>query len=86
MYIQDINAGIHSNGIYSVLDDNWIKFPDKITGVKQYVFADELQDWTNHVNKVINEKNYEKVIDTINKIYMIRSNGLAKDGEFGKGN
>ena len=86
MYIQDINAGIHSNGIYSVLDDDWIKFPDKITGVTQYVFPDEMQDWTNHVNKVIAEKNYEKVIDAINKIYMIRSKGLAKDGEFGKGN
>lgn len=86
MYVQDINAGIHSNGIYSVLDDDWIKFPDKITGVTQYVFPDEMQDWTNHVNKVISEKNYEKVIDAINKIYMIRSKGLATDGEFGKGN
>lgn len=86
MYIQDINAGIHSNGIYSVLDDDWIKFPEKITGVTQYDFTNEINYWKQIVSDVLARKDQEEISDTINKIYMIRSNGLAKDGEFGKGN
>lgn len=86
LYIQDINSGIHSNGIYSVTEDNWIKFPKPITDIHQYDFTNELENWTATINDMIENKNYEAIINAINKIYMIRSNGLAKDGEYGKGN
>ena len=86
MYVQDINDGINSNGIYSVLEDNWIKFPKEITNIKQYDFSNEIADWKSIANNVINDGNYDKIINLINKIYMIRSNGLAVDGEYGRGN
>lgn len=86
MYVQDINDGINSNGIYSVLENEWIKFPEPITNVKQYDFTKEIETWRSIVNKLVDSGDQEKIIETINKIYMIRSNGLVTDGEFGKGN
>ena len=42
MYVQDVNDGIQSNGIYSVLNNEWIKFPRHIKNVKEYTFDDEI--------------------------------------------
>ena len=30
LYIEDVNTSLISNGIYSLFDDEWVKFPEKI--------------------------------------------------------
>ena len=86
MYVQDVNDGIQSNGIYSVLNDDWIKFPKPITNVIEYEFDDEIEKWRQVIDQAIQNNNYDETVKLINRIYIIRHNGLAVDGEYGKGN
>lgn len=86
MYVQDVNDGIASNGIYSVVNDDWIKFPKQIEDITSYDFSDEIATWSQFINSLLEKNNYDQIVKTINQIYMIRHNGLAIDGEYGKGN
>ena len=86
LYVQDVNAGIESNGIYSVLNMRWIKFPEKITDVPQYNFDYEISKWKNKINKVLQSPTKEGIANLINQLYMIRRNAILVDGEYSKGN
>ena len=87
IYIEDMNSTSISNGIYSILYDEWIKFP---THMKYPV---ELQDieikntdlYKIFYNQYLNLED-EDIEDYINRLYMLRKSSLAKDGEFGIGN
>lgn len=86
MYVQDVNDGIESNGIYSVVQDEWVKFPKQLENVVIYDFSSELKSWNDFIDDILSKKNYDEIVRTINQIYMIRHNGLTIDGEYGKGN
>lgn len=86
MYVQDVNDGIESNGIYSVVQDEWVKFPKQLENVVIYDFSSELESWNDFIDNILSKKNYDEIVRTINQIYMIRHNGLTIDGEYGKGN
>lgn len=85
LYVQDINSGIQSNGIYSVIENAWIKFPKKIS-VKTYNFQNQLSQWQSKVQSVIQNGSDEEIRKLIDQIYLIRHNSLATDGEYSKGN
>ena len=95
IYVEDVLTSAVSNGIYSVLQDCWIKYPKKIdeTKVKIPDISDLYTYYLSICNNIIEDYKYgtgnltsEKVSDMIDTIYMLRKNSLAKDGEFGKGN
>lgn len=86
MYVQDVNSGIMSNGIYSVCDNDWVKEPKPIKSITKHNTETELEKWTTKINDVIMSNDYDKINDTINMLYLIRHNSLAIDGEYGKGN
>lgn len=86
MYVQDINSGITSNGIYSVCDNKWVKEPKPITSVTKHNTEKEFKKWENTIKNVLETKNYEQISNAINTIYLIRHNSIAVDGEYGKGN
>lgn len=85
VYIQDVNSGAVSNGIYSLHDNEWIKEPEllpeyetdtsKLSGLK------ELVDKYNTLDKT----NIDEVKSLIDKAYLIRQKGLLQ-GEFSDGN
>lgn len=87
LYVQDIRSGINSNGIYSVLDNKWIKEPKPITRATKHSTDKEVQKWKAHIARVLKAGNYEDIINCINTLYLIRHNSLNVDGnEFGKAN
>lgn len=86
MYVQDVNSGIMSNGIYSVCDNEWVKEPKPIKSITKHNTETELEKWTTKINDVIMSNDYDKINDTINMLYLLRHNSLAIDGEYGKGN
>lgn len=86
LYVQDINSGIESNGIYSICEDRWLKEPKKLDSVKVYNIDEELKKWIKHIEGILNSKDYNKINDAINTLYMIRVNSIAADGEYSKGN
>ena len=86
VYVQDIHDGVQSNGIYSVKENKWVKFPEKITSIPKYDFSSEVNAWRIHVDRIIANGDYDTIVKTLNRLYLIRHNSLAVDGEFGKGN
>jgi len=50
LYIQDVKESLHSNGIYSVLNSDWIKKPEKLDNIVQYDNSDLVYKWTNLID------------------------------------
>lgn len=86
LYIQDVNSGISSNGIYSVFENHWIKFPKPIENIPQYDVSDAVDKWTMYINEILNDTNKEDVVHAINTLYLIRHNSINTNGEYGAGN
>lgn len=88
IYVEDVRSSAVSNGVYSVLQDCWITFPKKLNDVVIPNFNNLLTQYNVIVNNVLEDDNAtaEDVNDIINKLYMLRKNGLAQNGEFSKGN
>ena len=93
LYVEDVNTGAISNGIYSVLQDCWIKFPkildlDNISidmlGSDTLFF--KYQEKCEQMLENKDNVSIEEVNELIDKIYMLRKNGLAKSGEYSNGN
>lgn len=86
LYVEDVDSSAISNGIYSVKDDKWIKFPNKIVDVPQYDLSKQVERWKLIIENRLNDENKEELVDLVNRLYMIRKNSIAVDGEYGKGN
>lgn len=90
LYVEDVHAGTASNGIYSLFNDEWIKFPQKIT-VPNYDNDEEyialLSRWKSQAAALLdNAASAKQVQEYINNLYNLRRTSIMKDGEFGKGN
>lgn len=86
LYVEDIKSTVMSNGIYSLYEERWIKFPKKLTDIPQVDISDELAKWTTKFNNVLLSNSSEKIEQAINDIYIVRKNSLDTDGEYGPGN
>ena len=85
VYIQDVNSNSVSNGIYSLQEDEWIKFPEQLpeyeTDTTKLV---RLQDLLRIYN-TLDRTNIEQIKSLIDYAYIIRQKGLV-EGEFSDGN
>lgn len=86
LYIQDIRSTTVSNGIYSICDNVWIKEPKPIKSYTKHNTEKELGQWKEHISNVISSSDYDEIVNTINNLYLMRTNSIAVDGEYGKGN
>ena len=85
LYIEDVKDGNATNGRYSILKNEWVKFPEPIT----YEVPDISKDLNKMLDKcfkVLQSDDPEQVRTLINDIYMMRKLGLAEDGEASVGN
>lgn len=87
IYVEDVGANTMSNGIYSLFEDEWIKFPEPIDAeVDQNEIDYNVNALIPEINYVLSFGTLEQVQDMIDQLYLIRKNGLAVDGEYGIGN
>ena len=86
LYVEDVGAGTASNGVYSALNDEWIKFPDSLEGIQEYDLSREVAIWQKEIEGILKDGTEEDVKNEINRLYMIRKNSILIDGEYGKGN
>ena len=86
LYVEDIKSTAVSNGIYSVYQDAWIKFPKKLTDIPDVDISAEYADWEQKINKLIKNGNNNSIQKAIDDLYIIRKDSLSVDGEYGKGN
>lgn len=85
VYIEDIKSMNATNGIYSILKNEWVREPVPV----QYEipdYSEELSFWKTKINEVLLSEDPKLIEDTINEVYMMRKDGLAKDGEIAIGN
>lgn len=85
VYIQDVNSNSVSNGIYSLQDDEWIKFPEQLpeyeTDTTKLVGLQDLL----RIYNTLDRTNIEQIKSLIDYAYIIRQKGLV-EGEFSDGN
>jgi predicted nucleotidyltransferase len=86
LYAQDIEEAHYSSGVYSILNDEWLDVPNKITKkLDQNILKNKAKVWINKINSAIKystkNQDYEKLENIKNKLKEYRSSGLEKDGE-----
>lgn len=87
IYVEDVGANTMSNGIYSLFEDRWIKFPEPIeVEVDEEAIDEEVSRLIPEITRVLKSTDINEIEDTIDELYLIRKNGLATDGEYGVGN
>lgn len=86
LYVEDVNSSVTSNGIYSVIDDIWIKEPQIIKERSVKIDKKELRDLVNSVKSVLDGGDSDDIKDCINMLYLMRKDSIAIDGEYGVGN
>ena len=86
IYVEDIRSSAVSNGVYSLYEDRWIKFPKKLTEVPQVDITNEYTEWETKFKTALKSENSDKIQNVINDIYLLRKNSLDTEGEYGKGN
>jgi len=93
VYIECEDTPLVSNGIYSILNDEWIKEPEQVSipDVDMDAIKKAVEPWEERYNKLVNDIESgnledETKIDTfVNDLYEIRAEGL-KEGEYAEGN
>lgn len=87
VYFEDVKSNTVSNGIYSLYDDEWIKFPEPIeVEIDEKAIDKGVDDLIPEIEEALNSNNSQDVENMIDKLYLIRKNGLSTDGEYGVGN
>ena len=82
-YIQDINETNRAMGVYSVLNNKWIKVPQKLSlnldksNIQKLYSTIVLQ-----IRNAVKTKNIEELKRILKSIYNMRETGLSKGGEF----
>lgn len=78
-----------SNGIYSVLNNEWIKKPvmRDIPDIDKEKFDELFEEWESKYNKLLNENpNSDDIKEFIDDLYDLRRESIADSGEYGLGN
>ena len=85
---------LKSNGVYSVLKDEWVKEPVQtdIPDIDYGAFEEQFKVWEDRYFDLVedegssNEKKIEDIENLIEDIYEVRKESIAKDGEYSIGN
>ena len=93
VYVETQDTPLVSNGIYSVMNDAWVKEPTKedIPEVDQEAIDKAFKPWEDRykdlVNTITDEVEDESEIDEfIDELYELRTKGLSEEGEYSIGN
>lgn len=81
-------SALKSNGIYSVLNDKWIKEPvlEDIPDIDEDQIAEEFSKWETKATEILSNGSVEEIEKFFEELYDMRRNSIAKDGEYGIGN
>jgi hypothetical protein len=87
LYVQDANKKHHSQGIYSLINDNWISVPKRRQpDVDDISVKAKFEDLGHRIEAAVSSGDYEKILALSKKIKEYRQAGLDAHGEFGPEN
>ena len=83
LYVQDAEDPHHSMGIYSVLNDRWIKQPKKVRAqIDDIEVQEKYRSIKHRINRAIVSDDYDSVQQVWNSVKNMRQTGLEQGGEF----
>lgn len=85
MYIEDMNSSAVSNGVYSLFNDEWIKFPKPID-VPDIDITDTFYPYEQRYEEILKNKDSDEAEKLIDELYLLRKDSISTDGEYGIGN
>ena len=84
LYVQPSDQAHHSQGIYSITNNNWLQVPQrKRAQVDDACVRDKVADLDARIHSAVKSKNIEAIGTLWNKIKAMRKSGLEQHGEFG---
>jgi len=87
LYVQNANQPHISQGIYSVLNDQWIQVPSRKKPTVDDISArSKYETLKQHIDQAIHSQDYERISAMADKIKKMRQAGLEQHGEFGPEN
>lgn len=87
LYVQDANQEHISQGIYSVLNDEWISVPTRRQiEIDDMSVSSKFEDVKNRIEAAIKSDDLDHMNRIAKKIGEMRRSGLSKTGEFGPEN
>lgn len=87
VYAQGESAESHSDGVYSIMNNEWVHVPTKThKNIDMSVLKKKIKCWTDKIDDAVeiakSEGNVEKLKSLKEKLKDYRQSGLSKDGEF----
>lgn len=87
LYAQDAEQEHYSQGIYSVLNDQWISEPERVEiDIDQTDVRDKYRNYRDRIRAVISLDDLDQAREMWNDIKRMRKAGLSQTGEFGAEN
>lgn len=89
LYVEDVNGpSPRSTGIYSILNNNWIKYPVSEDIPEFNIESSQYDYLLLSAEEMLNnpEVSYSTLDNFINDLYLLRKYSLMTDGEYGEGN
>lgn len=98
VYAEDIKSATVSNGIYSIIQNRWIKYPQPEVDMSEYItpeIKDKASQWIALIEEVLEldpkeslsaENDLQRCEYLINRLYLMRKTGLETDGRLSEGN
>jgi predicted nucleotidyltransferase len=83
LYIQDIKETNRALGVYSVLNNKWIKVPQKLNlSLDKNMIQKKYSDMVVQISNSIKSNNFNDLKRVLRSVYDMRESGLSKGGEF----
>jgi len=87
LYVQDANKKHHSQGIYSIMNNDWVAVPKRRRpDVDDISVQSKFEDLGHRIEDAVKSKDYDKISAMAEKIKDYRQAGLDAHGEFGPEN
>ena len=87
LYVQDANKTHHSQGIYSIQNDDWVSVPKRRRpDVDDISVRSKFEDLGHRIESAIATGDLDKITDMAEKLRDYRQAGLDAHGEFGAEN
>ena len=87
LYAQDSEQPHHSQGIYSLLNQDWISVPRRRRSTIDDVSTrSKYEDLAARVDSTIKTQDRDRMVSLMRKIKTMRQTGLEQEGEFGSDN
>jgi len=87
LYVEAVDQGVHSQGIYSLINGDWIQIPRRVKAdIDDISVKSKYKDLSRRIREAIKSRSIDEMTKVADKIKNMRTTGLAEHGEFGAEN